>query len=397
LKKFEIPEIYKASIIGEIKEKRKSEDRMKKDFTPSILTFDGVEFVLARHFGFCYGVENAVEKVYKVLDEFPEKNIYLLSQMIHNPTVNEDLLDRGIRFIMDTKGTQLISWDEITAEDIVLIPAFGTTLEIEAILKEKGIVSKDYDTTCPFVEKVWNRSEKLGEKEYTIIIHGKAAHEETRATFSHSSENGKSVIVKDIKEAKLLAQFIDKQLPAKDFYSFFEGKYSPGFDPYTDLNKVGVVNQTTMLASETHEISQYFKDKMIELFGEENLSERFADTRDTLCYATNDNQKATLELMKEEGDFAVVVGGYNSSNTMHLVELLEQKFNTFFVQNADKIVGKSCINHFDIHAKKENSTDFFGKFNKEKLRIIVTCGASCPDSVLNQVIEKIVYVVNQKQ
>ena len=397
MKKFEIPEIYKASIIGEIKEKRKSEDRMKKDFTPSILTFDGVEFVLARHFGFCYGVENAVEKVYRVLDEFPEKNIYLLSQMIHNPTVNEDLLDRGIRFIMDTKGTQLISWDEITAEDIVLIPAFGTTLEIEAILKEKGIVSKDYDTTCPFVEKVWNRSEKLGEKEYTIIIHGKAAHEETRATFSHSSENGKSVIVKDIKEAKLLAQFIDKQLPAKDFYSFFEGKYSPGFDPYTDLNKVGVVNQTTMLASETHEISQYFKDKMIELFGEENLSERFADTRDTLCYATNDNQKATLELMKEEGDFAVVVGGYNSSNTIHLVELLEQKFNTFFVQNADKIVGKSCINHFDIHAKKENSTDFFGKFNKEKLRIIVTCGASCPDSVLNQVIEKIVYVVNQKQ
>ncbi len=396
MKKFEIPEIYKASIIGEIKEKRKSEDRMKKDFTPSILSFDGVEFVLARHFGFCYGVENAVEKVYKVLDEFPEKNIYLLSQMIHNPTVNEDLLDRGIRFIMDTKGTQLISWDEITAEDIVLIPAFGTTLEIEAILKEKGIVSKDYDTTCPFVEKVWNRSEKLGEKDYTIIIHGKAAHEETRATFSHSSENGKSVIVKDIKEAKLLAQFIDKQLPAEDFYSFFEGKYSPGFDPYTDLNKVGVVNQTTMLASETHEISQYFKDKMIELFGEENLSERFADTRDTLCYATNDNQKATLELMKEEGDFAVVVGGYNSSNTMHLVELLEQKYNTFFVQNADKIESKSCIKHFDIHAKKEYSTDFISKFSKDKLRIIVTCGASCPDSVLNQVIEKIVYVVNQK-
>ncbi len=396
MKKFEIPEIYKASIIGEIKEKRKSEDRMKKDFTPSLLTFDGVEFVLARHFGFCYGVENAVEKVYKVLDEFPEKNIYLLSQMIHNPTVNEDLLERGIKFIMDTKGNQLISWDEITAEDIVLIPAFGTTLEIEAILKEKGIISKDYDTTCPFVEKVWNRSEKLGDKDYTIIIHGKAAHEETRATFSHSSENGKSVIVKDIKEAKLLAQFIDKQLPAEDFYSFFEGKYSPGFDPYTDLNKVGVVNQTTMLASETHEISQYFKDKMTELFGEENLSERFADTRDTLCYATNDNQKATLELMKEEGDFAVVVGGYNSSNTMHLVELLEQKFDTFFVQNAHKIESRSCINHFDIHSKTEKSTDFISKFNNEKLRIIITCGASCPDSVLNQVIEKIVYVVNQK-
>jgi 4-hydroxy-3-methylbut-2-enyl diphosphate reductase len=395
LKKFEIPEKYKASIIGEIKEKRKSEDRMKKDFSPSKLEFDGVEFVLARHFGFCYGVENAVEKVYKVLDDFPEKRIYLLSQMIHNPTVNEDLLDRGIKFIMDTKGNQLVPWETISSKDIVLIPAFGTTLEIEEILKEKGIVSKDYDTTCPFVEKVWNRSEKLGEKDYTIIIHGKAAHEETRATFSHSSQNGKSVIVKDIKEAKLLGQFIDKQLPPKDFYSFFEGKYSPGFDPYTDLDKVGVVNQTTMLATETHEISQYFKDKMTSVFGEEELSNHFADTRDTLCYATNDNQKATLELMKEEGDFAVVVGGYNSSNTMHLVELLEQKFPTFFVQNAEKIVGKNCINHFDIHTKEEKTTDFISKFNKEKIKVIITCGASCPDSVLNQVIEKIVYVVNQ--
>lgn len=395
MKKFEIPEKYKASIIGEIKEKRKSEDRMKKDFSPSKLEFDGVEFVLARHFGFCYGVENAVEKVYRVLNDFPEKRIYLLSQMIHNPTVNEDLLDRGIKFIMDTKGNQLVPWDTISSEDIVLIPAFGTTLEIEEILKEKGIVSKDYDTTCPFVEKVWNRSEKLGEKDYTIIIHGKATHEETRATFSHSSQNGKSVIVKDIKEAKFLAQFIDKQLPREDFHSFFEGKYSLGFDPYTDLEKVGVVNQTTMLANETHEISQYFKDKMTSVFGEEELINHFADTRDTLCYATNDNQKATLELLKEEGDIAVVVGGYNSSNTMHLVELLEKKFPTFFVQNAEKIVGKNCINHFDIHTKKEKTTDFISKFNKEKIKVIITCGASCPDSVLNQVIEKIVYVVNQ--
>lgn len=394
MKKFDIPTQYKSTLIAEIKEKRRLADRMKKDFSPSLLEFDKVDFVLARHFGFCYGVENAVEKVYTVLDEYPDKNIYLLSQMIHNPTVNEDLLSRGIQFIMDTKGNQNISWEEITSNDIVLIPAFGTTLEIEEILKDKGIISKKYDTTCPFVEKVWNRSSKLGEEDYTVIIHGKATHEETRATFSHSSAGSKTVIVKNIEEAKMLAKFIDKQLPKEDFYTFFEGKYSKGFDPFTDLNKVGVVNQTTMLASETHEISQYFKDRMEELYGKDELKSHFADTRDTLCYATNDNQKSTLELMKEEGDFAVIVGGYNSSNTMHLVELLEQKFETFFVQNASKIESKSCINHFDIHLNLEKSTDFITKFGNKKLKIIITCGASCPDSVLNQVIEKIASIIH---
>lgn len=394
MKRFDIPAQYKSGIIGEIKEKRRLTDRMKKDFSPSVLEFDKVDFVLARHFGFCFGVENAVEKVYAVLDQYPEKNIYLLSQMIHNPNVNADLQERGIKFIMDTNGTQLITWDTITSDDIVLIPAFGTTLEIEAILKSKNITGKAFDTTCPFVEKVWNRSEKLGEDDYTIIVHGKASHEETRATFSHSSANGKTIIVKNMDEAKLLAKFIDKQLPEKDFYTFFEGKYSEGFNPFEDLQKVGVVNQTTMLAAETHAISQYFKDKMTEIHGEENIKNHFADTRDTLCYATNDNQSATLELMKEEGDFAVIVGGYNSSNTMHLVELLEQKFDSFFVQNATRIESKTCINHFDIHENVEKTTDFISKFEDKKLRVIITCGASCPDSVLNEVIEKIVTLTN---
>ncbi len=394
MKRFDIPAQYKSGIIGEIKEKRRLADRMKKDFSPSVLEFDKVDFVLARHFGFCFGVENAVEKVYAVLDQYPEKNIYLLSQMIHNPNVNADLQERGIKFIMDTNGTQLITWDTITSDDIVLIPAFGTTLEIEAILKSKNITGKAFDTTCPFVEKVWNRSEKLGEDDYTIIVHGKASHEETRATFSHSSANGKTIIVKNMDEAKLLAKFIDKQLPEKDFYTFFEGKYSEGFNPFEDLQKVGVVNQTTMLASETHAISQYFKDKMTEIHGEENIKNHFADTRDTLCYATNDNQSATLELMKEEGDFAVIVGGYNSSNTMHLVELLEQKFDSFFVQNVTRIESRTCINHFDIHENVEKTTDFISKFEDKKLRVIITCGASCPDSVLNEVIEKIVTLTN---
>ena len=393
MKKFNIPSQYKSSIIAEIKEKRKESDRMKKDFSPSTLQFDKVDFVLARHFGFCFGVENAVEKVYAILNNHPDKNIYLLSQMIHNPTVNDDLLDRGVQFIMDTKGKQNIPWGDITKDDIVIIPAFGTTLEIEKILQEKNIDVENYDTTCPFVEKVWNRSEKLGQDDYTIIIHGKATHEETRATFSHSSSKGKTIIVKNIEESKMLAQFIDKRLPKEKFYEFFEGKFSEGFNPDEDLDRVGVVNQTTMLASDTHEISQYFKEKMTDIYGESDLKLHFADTRDTLCYATNDNQKATLELMKEAGDFAIVVGGYNSSNTIHLVELLEQKFNTFFVQNAQRIESKSCINHFDIHKNVELTSDFVSNLDKEKLKIIITCGASCPDSVLNQVIEKIVKIV----
>lgn len=395
MKKFNIPSQYKSSIIAEIKEKRKESDRMKKDFSPSTLQFDKVDFVLARHFGFCFGVENAVEKVYAILNNHPDKNIYLLSQMIHNPTVNDDLLDRGVQFIMDTKGKQNIPWGDITKDDIVIIPAFGTTLEIEKILQEKNIDVENYDTTCPFVEKVWNRSEKLGQDDYTIIIHGKATHEETRATFSHSSSKGKTIIVKNIEESKMLAQFIDKRLPKEKFYEFFEGKFSEGFNPDEDLDRVGVVNQTTMLASDTHEISQYFKEKMTDIYGESDLKLHFADTRDTLCYATNDNQKATLELMKEAGDFAIVVGGYNSSNTIHLVELLEQKFNTFFVQNAQRIESKSCINHFDIHKNAELTSDFVSNLDKEKLKIIITCGASCPDSVLNQVIEKIVKLVNE--
>jgi len=395
LKKFNIPSQYKSSIIAEIKEKRKESDRMKKDFSPSTLQFDKVDFVLARHFGFCFGVENAVEKVYAILNNHLDKNIYLLSQMIHNPTVNDDLLDRGVQFIMDTKGKQNIPWGDITKDDIVIIPAFGTTLEIEKILQEKNIDVENYDTTCPFVEKVWNRSEKLGQDDYTIIIHGKATHEETRATFSHSSSKGKTIIVKNIEESKMLAQFIDKRLPKEKFYEFFEGKFSEGFNPDEDLDRVGVVNQTTMLASDTHEISQYFKEKMTDIYGESDLKLHFADTRDTLCYATNDNQKATLELMKEAGDFAIVVGGYNSSNTIHLVELLEQKFNTFFVQNAQRIESKSCINHFDIHKNVELTSDFVSNLDKEKLKIIITCGASCPDSVLNQVIEKIVKLVNE--
>lgn len=397
MKRFDIPEIYKSSIINRIKEKRKNDDPRKKDFSPTELDFGSVKFYIARHFGFCYGVENAIEIAYKTLNENPDKRIYLLSEMIHNPAVNKDLIDRGIKFILDTYGNQLIPWEEITSEDIVIVPAFGTTIEIENFLSTKGIDTKKYNTTCPFVEKVWNRAAVLGEKDYTIIIHGKAKHEETRATFSHSVQNANSVIILDLKEAEILAKFIKGELPSEEFYEVFKGKFSKGFDVSKHLMKVGVVNQTTMLATETQEIADLMKKTMTEKYGEENIKNHFADTRDTLCYATNDNQSATLSLLDTDSDFAIVVGGYNSSNTTHLVEILERKFDTFFISDEEKISGSNSISHFDIHDKREKTTANFIN-EKEVVKIAVTSGASCPDAVVDKVINKILnFFPNKKE
>ena len=192
MKKFDIPLHYRSPIISKVKAKRKLEDPRKKDFSPTHLNFGNVTFVISRHFGFCYGVENAIEKSYKAIQENPDKRIFLLSQMIHNPDVNDDLLSQGVRFIQNTDGSQLIPWSEIHSEDIVIIPAFGTTVETQELLESKGIDTVKYNTTCPFVEKVWNRSSKLGDLDHTIIIHGKHKHEETKATFSHSKENAPS-------------------------------------------------------------------------------------------------------------------------------------------------------------------------------------------------------------
>ncbi|MBL1214321.1 MAG: 4-hydroxy-3-methylbut-2-enyl diphosphate reductase [Ignavibacteriae bacterium] len=388
MKKFEIPIKYKSSIISRIKSLRKDDDPRKNDFSPTRLDFGPVEFLIARHFGFCYGVENAIEIAYRTIEENPGKRIFLLSEMIHNPGVNDDLLSRGVKFIMDTEGNHLINWDELTSEDIVIVPAFGTSVEIEKKLNSLGIDSYAFNTTCPFVEKVWNRASSLGKKEHTIIIHGKHKHEETRATFSHSSQNAPSLIVRDLNETKFLGEVILGKKSKEEFYKFFEGKYSKNFNVDEDLLKVGVVNQTTMLATETEEIANYLKKVMIEKYGIENLKAHFADTRDTLCYATNDNQNATYGLMEEDADFAIVVGGYNSSNTTHLVELLEEKFETFFISSADKIIDGSRIKHFNIHDKKEIITNDFIP-SKSKIKITVTSGASCPDAVVDDVLNKV--------
>jgi 4-hydroxy-3-methylbut-2-enyl diphosphate reductase len=385
---FDIPSHYRSDLIGRLKAFRKVQDPRKKDFTPTLLDLGPVRFILARHFGFCYGVENAIEISYKALEDNPGKRIFLLSQMIHNPEVNEDLEGRGLRFIQDTHGRMLMDWDELRSEDIVIIPAFGTTLETETRLKALGIDPLKHNTTCPFVEKVWKRSAQLGETKHTVIIHGKAAHEETRATFSHTAKGSPAVIVKDMAETEELGRIITGELPVERFFELFGTRCTPGFDPATDLQRIGVVNQTTMLATETQAIADNLKQVMLKKYGEAGLKGHFADTRDTLCYATNDNQDATHELLKQEADLALVVGGYNSSNTSHIVELLEGQFPTYFINGDKELLSSDSIEHFNYPAHKlERTADWLPA--KRPVTIVLTSGASCPDTLLDRVMLKV--------
>ena len=390
MKQFNVPVNYRSPLIAAVKNRRKAADKMKKDFTPALLDFGPVQIYLARHFGFCYGVENAIDIAFRTIDENPGKRIFLLSEMIHNPQVNADLMQRGVQFLQDTRGNQVIPFETLTKHDVVIIPAFGTTLAIEEKLNAIGIKTALYNTTCPFVEKVWNRSEQIAQKNYSVVVHGKPTHEETRATFSHAAFNTPAVVINDMREAEELSKYITgEKLPA-EFYAEFAARYSDGFDVVKDLQRFGVVNQTTMLASDTQSISDFLKQVMIRQYNltEATVEERFADTRDTLCYATNDNQSAVYGLLHTEADLAIVVGGYNSSNTLHLVELCEEKLPTYFINSAEKIISATEIQHFNFHTKEEITSHGFLPV-KQPVKILLTSGASCPDAMVEEVIARL--------
>ena len=389
MKSFNVPEFYRSPIISKVKQFRKLQDPRKKDNSPSVLNFGPIQYFLARHFGFCYGVENAIEIAFKALDENPGRRIFLLSEMIHNPIVNKDLSERGVQFLQDTYGKQLIPFESLTSEDIVMIPAFGAPLKLLELLNNKQIKTEQYNTTCPFVERVWKKSEQIGKSKHSIIIHGKYNHEETRSTFSRSIKDSEAVvIVRDMAEAENLANYILGKKTQQQFNLEFENKMSDGFDISLHLSKLAVINQTTMLASETSQIAVFFNEILIQKHVADQIKLHFADTNDTLCYATNENQEATYGLLEIDADIAIVVGGYNSSNTSHIVELCEKKFKTFFISSANEIINKNTIQHFDYHTKKlVESSDFLP--NKQPLKIIITSGASCPDSMLEEVITRI--------
>jgi len=387
-RRFDTPDSYTGAVISRIKRARQAGDPRKRDLAPTRLDFGPVRVLLARHFGFCYGVENAIEIAYRTLAEHPDRRVYFLSEMIHNPKVNGDLVERGVRFLFTPSGEQLVPWEALSPSDIVVVPAFGTTLELQEKLAARGVDAYRYNTTCPFVEKVWKRSAQLGSDRYSVIVHGKDSHEETRATFSHSVRGAPTVVVRNIEEARVLAGVIRGTAGAAEFDRTFRHKCSPGFDPARDLARIGVVNQTTMLATETHEIAQELRQALIDRHGAAAIADHFADTSDTLCYATNENQNATYALIERGAHLALVVGGYNSSNTSHIVELCEAAMPTYFVEGPDDVISADAIRHFSLRTRTVETTARWLP-GMRPLDVILTCGASCPDAILDAVLGRV--------
>ncbi len=388
-RKFNVPQFYRSPIISTVKNFRQIDDPRKRDLTPSILDFGPIRFKIGRHFGFCFGVENAIEIAYQALNQHPDQRIFLLSEIIHNPHVNADLQKRGVQFICETSGDQLIPFEELHPEDVVVVPAFGTTVEVEQALNQRGVLPYQYNTTCPFVEKVWKKSRQISKENYSVIIHGKWNHEETRATFSHSQQDAAVLVVRDLEEAKKLTEVIRENVKIEFFYKYFGNRISDGFDPKIHLKKIGVVNQTTMLATETQAIANLLRKAIIDRYGEDRVDEHFADTRDTLCYATKENQDATLSLISAGADLAIIVGGYNSSNTSHLVALCQSSLPTYFISDAGEIYSPKNIQHLDNVNKRLIETENWLP-QKNPTDIILTAGASCPDALLDEVLQKIV-------
>lgn len=388
-RQFATPQFYRSSLITGIKKERLALDPRKRDLSPTVIERENLRFKIARHFGFCYGVENAIEIAYRALDENKERRVFLLSEMIHNPAVNGDLISKGVKFILSPEGTQLIPFEELTPEDIVILPAFGVTIELFEKLEALGVNPRQYNATCPFVEKVWRRAAQLGEQGYSIVIHGKHFHEETRATFSHAALAAPSIVIRNLDEARLLADYIFERTPYTEFPQQFAGRYSDGFDPSLHLRRLGVVNQTTMLAGETREIAEFLKGVLTERYGEGQIAEHFADTRDTLCYATTENQTSVSELIREGGDLALVVGGFNSSNTSHLAKLCSSRVQSYHIRGKEDLLSLEEIRHYNLDRKESIvSTDWYPK-EKREVTILLTAGASTPDVLVEEVIERV--------
>ena len=387
-----VPNHYAGPIIQQVKDFRVATG--KRSLSPTLLEIGQLQVLIPRHFGFCFGVERAIHMAFSTLEQQPERRTFLVSEIIHNPLVNNELKERGIEFIYDAAGKRQVPADELSGDDIALIPAFGTTLQIEESLQQSGIDTsseeyrENYDTTCPFVSKVWKRGEELGREGYTIIIHGKYKHEETQATHSHTMQHAKTLVVLDRDEAHKVAAFITGDMALADFECAFAGKSSVGFEPARDLERVAVVNQTTMLAEETQGVTRILREAMRVRYGTDDLDHHCADTNDTLCYATNQNQNATRALLDSGADLALIVGGYNSSNTSHLVEICSDVMPSYLIANADEIVSAEQIRHFDIHTRSMvQARDWLP--GELPVRLIITSGASCPDILMNQVLEKI--------
>lgn len=407
--------LYQSRLCSAIKALARRFERTAAD--PVLLDFGAVRYVLPSHFGFCLGVKNAIERAYETLAENPGRRVYMLSELIHNPFVNDDLSRRGLRYLQTDKGVALtvsgrattaapdepLLWDNLSPEDLVIIPAFGATDEDKRRLVRKGIAVCTYDATCMLVEKVWKAARAYGRAGFTVVIHGKQEHEETKATFSNTRRHAHAVIVRNIEEARRLAAIVSSSDPAErqTFYTLFAGRHTPGFDVERHLEKIAIVNQTTLLMNETLSIIELLRGVFAAKYGD---PERVGGDKrnDTLCYATQVNQDALARALALPLDAAFVIGGKNSSNTFQLHRLCEERLGdkAFFIQSEESIRSHRQVAHYVFPAKPVLPGAAKGHIELRPLwpdsaaavgpkTILVTGGASCPDGIIQQVISRI--------
>ena len=405
--------LYQSRLCAAIKTLARRHERTAAG--PVTLDFGPVCYVIPSHFGFCLGVKNAIERAYETLAENPGARVFMLSELIHNPFVNEDLLRRGLRYLQTDKGvpfgadgrpgTSPALWDTLIRDDIVIIPAFGATDEDKRRLVRKGIALCPYDATCMLVEKVWKAARTYGREGYTVVIHGKHEHEETKATFSNTRRYAPAVIVRNLEEARALGAIVASRDPAvrAAFYTRFAGRHTPGFDLDRDLERVAVVNQTTLLMNETSEIIACLREVYLRRFGPDQLGTPArvggSGRNDTLCYATQVNQDALARALAEPLDAAFVVGGRNSSNTYQLYRLCAGLLGdrAHFIQSEASVRSPREIEHYVFPAKgqegrtghTESRVWWDGSAAAAPRRVLITGGASCPDGIIQQVITRI--------
>lgn len=340
---------------------------------------------LAKEFGFCYGVERAIDLAYAARKVFPPpRPIYLLGEIIHNPEVNDQIRAMGITTISSRPTDEELA--RLKRDDMVIIPAFGTEVDTRQKLAQKGCVF--VDTTCGDVMSVWKRVRQYSRESVTSIIHGKAWHEETKATSSQARANGSGhyLVVFTLAETDYVCNYIVHGGDKREFLEKFKGAYSDGFDPDVHLEAVGVANQTTMLRGETEEVQRRIRAAMEKKYGAASLGRHFRFF-DTICGATQDRQDALGKLLKEPMDLLLVIGGYNSSNTSHLAEMGEAKLPTYFIKNAAKMVSARLIRHFNLHKQQEvETTDWLPD---GEITVGVTAGASCPNNLIEDTIRRL--------
>lgn len=395
--------LYQSHLCAAVKAARRLKENRSGE--PARLDFGAIEYILPSHFGFCLGVQNAIERAYEVIAAHPRNRVFMLSELIHNPFVNSDLQRRGLRYLQTDKGipiedpaTNRPFWDTLSEEDIVIIPAFGATNEDKVRLIERGLALNEFDATCMLVEKVWKAGRRFAKEGYTVIIHGKAEHEETKATFSNVASVGSALVVRDLSDAERLAALIRAKTPDERqaiLETAFAGKTTLGFDVETDLERLAVVNQTTLLRNETLRIIDTLECALKERHGSDSTAHLHPQSRgDTLCYATQVNQDALQRALVEPLDLALVAGGKNSSNTYQLYRVCNGVLgeSAAYIQSEENLLPDRTILHYHFaQSLKDPKAGSFAKreicFPEDRpMRVLVTGGASCPDGIIQQII-----------